>query len=224
NMSNSKLNNFQKIYIIFLVLFYTVWTIAELVIRPSFSQIITDGSIIFQIVFDWILKNLCWTVPALILMKKFDEKLYINSKKLFTNPVNTKEVALVFLAEIAFCVLNSVISHKGFYFRAEGLQECISFIFVGVTEEFVFRAWLLNSSMTEKNKNSAIALNAVLFLCIHFPIWIFYGNFIAYMTSFSFIMIILLSIFFSWTMLYFKNIWVTVGVHMLWDILVTVLN
>ena len=224
-MKNSiKLNQFQKIYIIFLILFYAVWTVAGLLIRPALQQVMPDNSIAFQIVFDWILKNLCWTLPALILIKKFDKRLYINSKKLFINPVDKKQVALVFLAEIAFCILNSVASHKGFYFRPEGLQECVSFVFVGVTEELVFRAWLLNSVITEKNKNFASGLNAILFLCIHFPIWIFYGNFIAYMTSFSFVMIIILSIFFSWTMLYFKNIWVTIGVHMLWDILVTILN
>ena len=223
-MSNHKLNNFQKIYIIFLVLFYAVWTIAELIIHPALNQVIADGSVLSQIVFDWILKNLCWTAPALILIKKFDAKLYIPAKKLFKNPVDMKEVLLVFCLEIAFCIVNSVASHNGFYFRAEGLQECIGFVFVGVTEELVFRAFLLNSVITEKNKNFAVILNAILFLCIHFPIWILYGNFIAYMTSFSFMMIILLSIFFSWTMLYFKNIWVTIGVHMLWDILVTILK
>lgn len=196
----------------------------ELVVHPALNLVITDGSVLSQIVFDWILKNLCWTVPALILMKKYDDRLLIPVKNLFQNPVNAKEVIFVFLAEIAYCVLNSVVSHKGFFFRAEGLQECVAFVFVGITEELVFRGWLLNASINEKNQYQAVAVNTVLFLCIHFPIWILYGNFVTYLTQFSFVMIILLSIFFSWTMLHFKNIWIPIGVHMLWDILVTVLN
>ncbi|MDE5768268.1 MAG: CPBP family intramembrane metalloprotease [Oscillospiraceae bacterium] len=223
---NKNIKNYKIIYIL---LFYLVWTVCQLVVSPALEKIVPDGSVSFQILFDGILKNLLWTVPALFLIRKFNEKLWIKSGELFRNPLTLetdqkKEILWIILLEIAFCVLNSVVSHKGFYFRADGLQDCVSFLFVGITEEFVFRAWLLNSSITEKNQYPAIAVNAVLFLCIHFPIWILQGNFITNFTSFGFVMILALSVFFSWTMLHFRNIWVSVCVHMLWDILVTILN
>lgn len=214
-----------KTKIIYIILFYLAWTVAQMIISPALHQI--TGNILFQILFDGVLKNLIWTVPALVLIKKSDQSLLIKPEQLFRNPLkseNKQEIVFVFLAEIAFCILNSVTSHKGFYFRAEGLQECIAFLFVGITEEFVFRAWLLNSSITEKNQYPAIALNAILFLCIHFPVWILQGSFLTNFTSFGFVMILALSVFFSWTMLHFRNIWIPVCVHMLWDILVTILN
>lgn len=218
-LKNRKL---AKTYILFFVIFYLVWTIAELEIHPSLNQIVPDGSVLSQLLFDGILKNLCWTVPALMLMTKFDTDLFICKTDLLHNPVDKKEVLLVFMGEIAFCVINAV-TH-GIDFRLEKLTECIAFLFVGITEEFVFRGWLLNASLTKQNTNLAIAVNAVLFLSIHFPIWLLYGNFITYFVNFGFLTIILLSVFFSWSMLHFRNIWVPAGLHMLWDILVTLLN
>ncbi|MDE6087082.1 MAG: CPBP family intramembrane metalloprotease [Oscillospiraceae bacterium] len=226
---NKNIKNYKIIYIL---LFYLVWTICQLVIRPALYQITPDGSILFQILFDGVLKNLLWTVPALFLIRKFNQKLWIKSGELFQNPLKLetdqkKEILWIILLEIIFCVLNSVVSHKGLYFRTDGLPECVSFLFVGITEEFVFRAWLLNSGIkdnNQKNQYFAIAVNAILFLCIHFPIWILQGNFITNFTSLGFVMILALSVFFSWTMLRFRNIWIPVGVHMLWDILVTILN
>ncbi len=213
-----------KAYLIFFVIFYLVWTAAELVIRPAMNQVIPEDSVLSYLLFDGVIKNLCWTLPALVLITKFDEDLYLHQKELFKNPIAWKDVLPVFLGETAFCVLNSVISHRGFYFNSGKLTECVAFLFVGITEEFVFRAFLLNATLTEENKKFAVGVNALLFLSIHFPIWILYGNFIAYFANFGFVTIILLSIFFSWSMLKFRNIWIPVLLHMLWDILVTLLN
>ena len=213
-----------KTYLIFLAVFYLVWTLKELVLHPFVNQYIPDGSVLQQLLFSGILKNLCWTLPALLLIRKYNQDLYIPEPDLFRNPVNIKQVAGIVALVILYCLGNSLIYHHGFYFVSENLKECVSFIFVGITEEFVFRGFLLNVTLTEKNKPFAIAVNSILFLCIHFPIWILYGNFIPYFANFSFIGIILLSIFFSWSFLKFKSIWVPVCLHMVWDIAVTLLN
>ena len=213
-----------RISIGFFVIFYLVWTVAELVIHPAMNQVIPDGSILSQLLFDGIIKNLCWTVPALMLINQYDDDLYLKKPDLFRNPVSLKQILPIFGYEAAFCVLNSVISHRGFYFRPDGLKECVGFLFVGITEELVFRGFLLNAAVRDDNQYQAAALNAVLFLSIHFPIWILYGNFVNYFTNFGFVTILMLSAFFSWAFLEFKNIWVPVGLHMLWDILVTILN
>ena len=210
--------------ILFYVILYIVWTLKELVLHPALSQVIEDKSILMIFLSDWILKNLCWTLPALLLIRKFDKDLYIPKKELFGKPKDWKTFFLILGGMSAYCILNSVIAHKGFYFNADGLTECLAFITVGITEEFVFRGFLLNATLTDENKKLAIGVNAVLFLCIHFPIWILHENFVNNMLSLGFIMIMLLSIFFSWSMLKFRNIWIPVIIHSLWDVLVTLLN
>lgn len=214
----------KRIYPVYFILLYLVWTVKTLVIQPAVNTMIPEDSVLSVILFDWILKNLFWTVPALILINQFDDHLYLKKQELFRNPVNWKEVFPIIAGEIGFCILNSIVAHQGFYLNPDSLIPCIGFLFVGITEEFVFRGFLLNAVITKENQNFAVGINALLFLSIHFPIWILNGNFIRYFANFGFMTIILLSIFFSWSMLKFRNIWIPVILHMLWDILVTLLN
>ena len=210
--------------IVFYILLYIVWTLKAFVLNPVLSQVIEKDSALWFLVSDGIIKNLCWTLPAVLLINRFDADLYISKNELFSKPADWKASLPIFGYVTAYCILSSVISHKGFYFNADGLTECLAFIFVGITEEFVFRGFLLNAAITDKNKKLAVGINAVLFLCIHFPSWIIHGNFVSNFANFGFISIILLGIFFSWAMLRFRTIWIPVLLHMLWDILVTLLN
>ena len=210
--------------ILFYVILYLVWSLKAFLLNPVLSQVIEKDSAVWYLISDGIIKNLCWTLPAVMLIRKFDEDLFIRKEELFQLPKEWKEVLLVFGGVTAYCVLSSVISHRGFYFNSDGLTECIAYIFVGITEEFVFRAFLLNATLTEQNQKFAVGINAVLFLCIHFPTWIIHGNFIANFVSFGFVSIILLGVLFSWNMLKFRSIWIPVMTHMLWDVLVTLLN
>ena len=210
--------------ILFYVILYLVWSLKAFMLNPVLSQVIERDSALWYLVSDGIMKNLCWTLPAVLLIRKFDDDLFIRKQELFQFSKEWKEYLPVFAFVTAYCVLSSVVSHRGFYFNSDGLTECLAYVFVGITEEFVFRAFLLNATVTEKNKYYAVGVNAVLFLCIHFPTWIIHGNFIANFANFGFISIILLGVFFSWSMLKFRNIWIPVGLHMLWDVLVTLLN
>ena len=210
--------------ILFYVILYLVWSLKAFLLNPVLSQVIVKDSVLWYLVSDGIIKNLCWTLPSLLLIRKFNEDLFIRKQELFQFPKEWKNALLVFGGVTVYCVLYSVISHHGFYFNSDGLAECVAYIFVGITEEFVFRAFLLNATVTEQNQKLAVGINAVLFLCIHFPTWIIHGNFVANFVSFGFFSIILLSILFSWTMLKFRSIWIPVIIHMLWDVLVTLLN
>ena len=223
-MSFFKNQKLAKTYLIYLICFYIVWILKAFALNPILTQVIEKDSVAWYLVSDGIIKNICWTLPAVLLIKKFDDDLYIHKKELFSKPADWKGYLPIFGYVTAFCIIHSIISHKGFYFNPDGLIACIAFLFVGVTEEFVFRGFLLNATYTEKNKYFALGLNALLFLCIHFPSWMIHGEFVTNFVSLRFIFIILLSLLFSWTMLKFRNIWIPVGLHMLWDILVELLN
>ena len=95
----------------------------------------------------------------------------------------------------------------------------IDVLFVGITEEMVFRGWLLNITVTENRKWLPIIINAVMFLLIHFPIWIASGIFIDDFTSLNFLCVPALSIIFSWSFIKSKNIWIPITLHMYWDLL-----
>ena len=104
-----------------------------------------------------------------------------------------------------------------------GIDKIIIFLFVGVTEEFAFRGWLLNATIP-RNENAAIAVNAVLFLAIHFPRWISEGIFISNFANRGFVSIIALSVIFSIIFIRSKNIILPITLHMLWDLLIFMLG
>jgi membrane protease YdiL (CAAX protease family) len=47
-------------------------------------------------------------------------------------------------------------------------------LFEGVTEEIVFRGFLLNALLKKVKLFFAIIINQIMFLIIHFPIWIYF--------------------------------------------------
>lgn len=95
-------------------------------------------------------------------------------------------------------------------------------ISVGISEEIVFRGWLLNASIHDK-KWLPIIVNAALFLLIHFPVWIRCDMLFAYIMSGSFFQIIILSIIFSYAFIKSKNILVPIILHTYWDFLCFIL-
>ncbi len=92
-------------------------------------------------------------------------------------------------------------------------------LFVGITEEMVFRGWLLNATVSEKKKWMPVIINSLMFLFIHFPKWIHEGCFVENFQNMGFLSIIILSIIFSWTFIKSKNIWISILLHMYWDLL-----
>jgi len=119
----------------------------------------------------------------------------------------------------AYIVLGLVLHGGSFAIKGTfGADDIIVVIFVGLTEELVFRGWLLNA--TERiGENKALAINAAMFLLIHFPIWIVSGAFVNNFVSFGFVSIIALSVIFGLMFLRTRNILVPIALHMMWDLL-----
>ena len=150
--------------------------------------------------------------------------LYIKRKAMFTNPVDPLKAVGFFALILVLSSANSILRNHGIVI-AENFNpaELLTYVFVGISEEFVFRGLLLNATYQEDKPYLTIGINAILFLLIHFPIWIHSGIFVSVFTGFGFTTIIILSVIFSWSFLECKNIWIPIGIHMLYDMLITIL-
>lgn len=206
--------------IVYTVVFYAIWTAFELIVKDSLNLAIKN-EILCQFVKSGIIKNLVWTLPAIALIRRFKSEVYITLKEMFTTKIRFQHYLPVFLI-FTVVVLAVSILEKGKLNVAEsfGAEEIIIVLFVGLTEEMVFRGWLLNSTIREDKKWFSIILNAAMFLFIHFPTWIHTGTFISNFVSFQFLGIIALSLVFSCTFLKSKNILVPITLHMYYDLLV----
>lgn len=206
---------------IYSVTFYALWTIFHFIINPLLQTLQNDALSAF--LGNGVIKNIIWTLPAAVFIRKYKNKVLVELKEMFKWKKDNYRYLLIFPAFLAYIILGIVI-HGGKLSISNdfGLDDIITVMFVGVTEELVFRGWLLNSTV-KRNENAAIAVNALMFLAIHFPIWIYEGVFVNNFVSFGFISILALSVIFSLIFIKTKNIVLPIALHMFWDLIIFML-
>ena len=204
--------------IVYALLFYAAWAVMEIVLDPLLKAAVTN-EVLYAFVKEGIIKGAVWTLPAVLLVQQFDGEVLVPLRALFTNRVNWLHCLPVLAFLILWAIASPLLSGTLQISESFGWASIVVVLFVGITEEMVFRGWLLNLTAAKWNTWLAVGVNAVLFLLIHFPCWIAEGRFAAIMSSFSFVSILLLSVIFSVSFLKSKSILVPVALHMLWDLL-----
>ena len=196
--------------IIYILCFFAVWTVFELFIKDNInSQIIRSG----------VIKTVVWTLPAMILIHGFRDNVEIGLEEMFTTRVRWWRYLWVYALLAAWVMIGGLVRHNGLSFGLTP-SELVTVLFVGITEEMVFRGWLLNVMVYDMPRWLAIILNTVLFLLIHFPRLIQEGVLLNTFTSFDFIGLIALGVIFSVSFLRSKNILIPITVHMFYDFMV----
>jgi membrane protease YdiL (CAAX protease family) len=90
-------------------------------------------------------------------------------------------------------------------------------LFVGITEEIVFRGFLLNTMLKRIKPWQAVLVDAALFTLIHYPIWVYYGFDIATILLSS-VQIFPVSMLFAFSFIKTKNILFPIALHTLWNL------
>ena len=127
---------------IYLIVFFAVWSVRELYIRPVFLDCL-DG-IAFGLA-ESAMKLLVWTLPAILLIKHFHDDMLLGLKEMFANkPIRFKDAYILL---IVFVPLVSAVISGDFEIRSDFVPSALirSVLFVGITEELVFRGFLLNA-------------------------------------------------------------------------------
>ena len=202
---------------IYLIIFFAVWAVRELVVQPVLLAPL--GDIVSEII-GTIIKLAVWTVPALLLIKYFQNDMWISLKDMFTTKPKWFKGAPILLL-IFVPVLQALILTGTVTIRADLLPVRLIgvVIFVGITEEIVFRGFLLNAFLKRLKIWQAVALDAVLFYLIHIPIWLYQGNGLAFFIT-VIPTVMGLSVFFAYSFIKTRNILVPITLHMIWNLLV----
>ena len=207
------------IIIIYSLVFYALWALWELFGRSAVGSVVSN-EFLLEFITEGLIKVTVWVLPAVCLVRYFRDEVYIGLKDMFTNRVKLLKYIPVYPVFTAYLIIPVIITKGGLVISDSfTYAKLIGILFVGITEEMVFRGWLLNITVTENRKWLPIIINAVMFLLIHFPIWIASGIFIDDFTSLNFLCVPALSIIFSWSFIKSKNIWIPITLHMYWDLL-----
>ena len=208
----------NSIYIVYCVSFYILWTAREILLRPILENAFGDRA---NALIGTAIKLLIWTVPAIILIKCYEDDMYISLKQMVSAKVKWPKYLLILAGFFIYHLIIAAFSfgkirlHSGF----ERSSLIGTVLFVGITEETVFRGWLLNATLKKMKPWPAVLLNASLFLVIHFPIWIYKGLFADPATiPMNCVGVFLLGIVFGRTFIKSKNILTPIMLHMGWNL------
>ena len=203
-----------KVILIYGIVLYIMWAILEILVVPMTNMN-------EQIVKEIVCKSIFWLLPSFYIIKNYNEDMRIKTKELYNIKGFKSWIYVIIISVIMLIIhmystytINGNIKISSSFDVIDILEACS----IGLAEEFVFRGCFLNRMIKEKNKILMIILNSILFLFIHFPIWIREGVFIINMVDGLFITVIVLSIVFSWILVKCKSIWGAVILHILWDI------
>jgi membrane protease YdiL (CAAX protease family) len=166
-------------------------------------------------------KLLVWTLPAILLIRHYRDDMWVSLKEMFTNRPKWFKSApvflLVFYPLIAALVVGGGLSIRSDFHPLDGLF-FNGIIGAGLTEELVFRGYLLNAFLKKMKNIPAIALNEVLFALIHYPIWIYFGWSVTEILLAS-VQVFFIGAFFSYSFIKTRNIFVPIALHMIWNLL-----
>lgn len=205
---------------LYLPAFYGIWILWEFRVKDLVSATIPN-EILAQLIKSGLVKNLVWTLPAILLIRRFRNEVAIPLKEMFSPKVPWRKYLPIFLAFTLYVLAGSFLQNGALAVSREfDMEKVVILLFVGLTEETVFRGWLLNATVRENNKWPAILLNALLFLAIHFPKWLHAGEFLSNLTNLGFVSVLAMGVIFSLTFLQSRRLLVPIALHMYWDLLV----
>jgi membrane protease YdiL (CAAX protease family) len=179
----------------------------------AFVLLIKDN-INSQLMKSGIIKTVVWVLPAMWLVHEFHDTVHIGLKEMFVTGVKWWRYLCVYALLSVWGFLGG--RQSGFSFSIDS-DVLIIVAFVGITEEMVFRGWLLNATIMDIPEWLAVLINAILFLAIHFPRLIQEGTLANTFTSFNFLGLMALSAIFSLSFLKSKNLLIPITMHMLYD-------
>lgn len=208
-----------KTLIFYLFVFYFVWALKELWVINYFHLF----SEITYALLNGLTKVLVWIVPAWLYVKYF---LGTNPMNYFHLNFNVKKglfwgAILSLLYGLLHFSISVFLVHQGTFHFILPLDSYIDgFLVVGITEEMVFRGLILKEINKRMSFWKANFITALLFLFIHYPIWIHKGVFFHFG---SHIYIFLLGLIFGYIYKKTSSLWSVVLLHSFYDLFINIL-
>ena len=200
------------VLVMYTIILYSFWSLLELYLKTKIG--------IDEFTKEVYIKCVVWLVPAILIHFNFSDDMFIKKEEMYL--LNKKcwiAVPMMLLLAIYIIINEYLVNGKLEINESFGINTVVEVLSIAVGEEMVFRGLFLSAILRDKKKYLAVFINSLLFLAIHFPVWIQSGTFISAFTSGGFITVLLLSCIFSFAFIKTKSIWTAVFLHFGWDFL-----
>lgn len=207
--TNAKL---RTALIIYAVILYGLWSLLELYLKTQIG--------IGEFTKEVYIKLILWLLPAMVIHFRFSDNMFIKKEEMYLLRKNCWIfVPIMLLFTIYIFISEYLTNGKITISESFGISTVVEVLSIAIGEEMVFRGLFLNAILNDKKKYLAVFINSLMFLAIHFPVWIQGDIFISAFTSGGFITVLLLSCIFSFVFIRTKSIWTAIFLHFWWDLL-----
>jgi len=201
-------------------IFYLIW-----IVRATIFYNAVDLSIVSEterLIFSNIIKFLLWVIPAgLYVFYRERQNLLINLK--ITSPINWRGLGIGLAASVLYFVVvftveklysNRTLTPLLHASASAWLVTVAQVFFSPITEEILFRGFILPRLTDRLPFWDANAIQAILFTVMHWPNWIWVNGFQAWIIVTS-VSIFILALFLGWLLRRTNSIWPPILVHII---------
>ena len=205
----------SKKFLILGILFIFIWAFHMLIASPFITNNFNEN---VANIIKTVLKFVIWCGFGFYFINKFNNDLSLKKEKLFKF-VNLDLLLKLVLMVIITAFVAMISSHKGFNINEFTIDDFFNkFLLVGLEEEIVFRALILNGLSKKEKFLKASIITSVLFALIHVPIYV--RDSLAFsLILINLFKITIVSMVYNYIFKESNSIWHILIVHSLWDLL-----
>ena len=204
----------------YLGVFFLLWLVRVWWLSPWMERLLPAWP---AALLSGLVKLAVWTLPALWLIFRQGTALAIPPKRLFSFRGKWRWCGWVALAFIAYHLLGGWIRNGwiGLHPAFDPIALMGTVLLVGITEEMVFRGFLLNALLPKVGDTWALVISSLLFVVIHYPTWALQGKLLPLSNGLTnSLLIFVLGVIFGVSLQKSNTLWAPIGLHMLWNLLV----
>ena len=209
-----------KTLVVSFFIFYLIWIVRATIFYNAVDLSIESET--GRLIFSNIIKFLLWVIPAgLYVFYREKQNLLINLK--ITSPINWRGLGIGFAASVLYFVVvfrvdklysNRTLTPLLHASASAWLVTLAQVFFSPISEEILFRGFVLPQLMDRMPFWKANMLQAILFAAMHWPNWIWVNGFQAWIMVTS-VSIFILALFLGWLLRRTNSIWPPILVHII---------
>ena len=209
-----------KTLVVSFFIFYLIWIVRATIFYNAVDLSIESET--GRLIFSNIIKFLLWVIPAgLYVFYREKQNLLINLK--ITSPINWRGLGIGFAASVLYFVVvftvdklysNRTLTPLLHALASAWLVTLAQVFFSPISEEILFRGFVLPQLMDRMPFWKANMLQAILFAAMHWPNWIWVNGFQAWIMVTS-VSIFILALFLGWLLRRTNSIWPPILVHII---------
>ncbi len=202
----------RTVLIIYAFILYGLWSLLELYLKPQIG--------IDEFTKEVYIKLVLWLLPAMVIHFCFSDDMFIKKEEMYLLRKSCWIFVPIMLLFSTYILISEYLTNgKITISESFGMSTIVEVLSIAISEEMVFRGVFLNAILKNKKKYLAVFINSLMFLAVHFPVWIQSDVFISVFTSGGFITVLLVSFIVSFVFIKTKSIWTAIFLHFWWDLL-----